>query len=599
MSIAERIARAVAALAATLVILSAPAHAGKYLDVAAVARPDRAAPGGGGTLVVTLRIHPPYHVNANPASFEHLIPTMIALDPADDLTFGKTQYPRGVRLKAGGSEEAVAVYQDAVEIKTPFRIRAGAAAARVAIRGSLQYQPCDDQACFKPERESFEADIDISNKNMTPSAASTESGGITTPETPRTETIAVPAADTRAAPSSAPPAEAARGFLASLLFAFLGGLGLNLTPCVYPLIPITIGYFSRQSATRGRRLLLAALFVISMAIVFAALGTVAALTGSLFGAVLQNPVVLVLLALLMVALALGMFGAWEFRLPGALAALADARPGAGGAIFMGATMGLACAPCIGPFIVGLLAIVGRSGDPRFGFALFFMLGLGLGAPYFLLAFLSGEAMKLPRGGTFLETAKKLLGLVLLGLALWFLRPLIGAAAFRSGIGLLVVAAGLGLIFGPRPASPGLFWLRRGVGIACVVGSIVFFRPEPPLEHIAWRPYSPALVAEATANGRPVMIDVSAAWCIPCQELDAITFSDSTVREAARPFLALKADVTGPKIAPEVDALTKKYTIVGVPTVLFFDATGRERDDLRLTGFEGPDEFTKRLESAAR
>jgi thiol:disulfide interchange protein DsbD len=186
---------------------------------------------------------------------------------------------------------------------------------------------------------------------------------------------------------------ASSGLPLALVTIFLAGLALNLTPCVYPIVPITIGFFVNQSASQGksrlsRTLLMASAYVLGMAVTYSVLGVAASMTGSLFGAALQNPAVLIGLAGLMAALALSMFGLYEFRMPQFLNRFANkstqSTSGLASASAMGLTMGIVAAPCIGPFVLGLLVHVSTKGDPIYGFFVFFVLALGLGLPYVLL-----------------------------------------------------------------------------------------------------------------------------------------------------------------------------------------------------------------------
>src|SRR5262249_42619529 len=206
------------------------------------------------------------------------------------------------------------------------------------------------------------------------------------------------------------------GSLVSILIGvFFAGLLLNTTPCVYPIIPVTIGFFVNQGASEGKpkitkTFLMATMYVLGMALTYSLLGVFAAKSGGLFGAALQNPIVLIALAAIMVALSLSMFGVYEFRLPEALNRLATSSTrstsGMLGAFVMGLTMGIVAAPCIGPFVLALLVEVGTKGSAAYGFMLFFVLALGLGLPYLVLGTFSGALKTLPRSGLWMVTVRK-------------------------------------------------------------------------------------------------------------------------------------------------------------------------------------------------
>ena len=173
----------------------------------------------------------------------------------------------------------------------------------------------------------------------------------------------------------------------TLLGIFAGGMALNLTPCVYPLIPITVSYFGAQAAgaskSESRLFFLGLCYMAGLALTNSALGVIAALTGGLMGAMLQNPIVLIIVAAVLVLFATSLFGLWELRLPSGLTqSAAKSYSGYFGSLFMGLTLGVVAAPCIGPFVLGLLTWVAGMGSPWLGFLIFFTLSLGLAFPSF-------------------------------------------------------------------------------------------------------------------------------------------------------------------------------------------------------------------------
>ena len=249
-------------------------------------------------------------------------------------------------------------------------------------------------------------------------------------------------------------AVASRGLFFAFVLVFLGGLALNLTPCVYPIIPITVSYFGGQSGgKKASTVLLAVMYLLGMATMYSALGLIAALTGSILGSALQNPVVLAFVALVMVGLALSMFGFYEIRVPAALSGVAGTgRQGVVGSFFMGLTVGIVAAPCIGPFVLGLLTFVGERGDPILGFSMFFTLSIGLGLPFVALAIASGNISKLPKSGEWMEWIRKLFGVVLLGMALFFLRPVLTDPLYFALLGGLLIVSGIWMGFVTKVAS---------------------------------------------------------------------------------------------------------------------------------------------------
>ncbi len=266
---------------------------------------------------------------------------------------------------------------------------------------------------------------------------------------------------------------------------FLGGLLTALTPCVYPLIPITVGVFgARQADSRGRAFVLTTAYVFGMGAVFSILGVIAALSGKAFGSALGNPWVVAGLAVFMVVLATSMFGAFELALPSGLALKLNNVGGGGliGALLMGSVAGFLAAPCTGPVLTGVLAWVSKTQDPVLGAGLLFIYALGIGVPFFLIGVFT---VRLPKGGVWMEWVKSVFGVALLALAASYLRdafPLlrvglegIGLGTGRyAGIGIAAGLAFLGVMLGAVHLS---FkekgeWPLKGLGVAVLVAAFL-------------------------------------------------------------------------------------------------------------------------------
>ncbi len=388
-----------------------------------------------------------------------------------------------------------------------------------------------------------------------------------------------------------------RAMIWTLLGIFAGGMALNLTPCVYPLIPVTISYFGGRS---GKRQLIGhgLCYIGGLSITNSILGVVAALTGGLMGALLQNPLVLVFVAAILMLMATSLFGLWEMRLPGGLMqAASKTYAGYLGTLFMGLTMGIVAAPCIGPFVLGLLTWVAGMGSAWIGFIVFFTLSLGLGLPLFFLAIFSGNLSRLPRSGEWMLWVRKLMGWVLVGMAVYFIRPVLPKTAGVLFPAAVALAAGLhlGWIDKTKANFRAFEWIRTAVGIAAVVIATLlvgnWFMQGPG---VTWNIYSNQLLAESKNANKPVIIDFYADWCSPCRELDEVTFHHSdVVKQAESHFTMIKVDVTRAG-NPINEQLLKQYGVKGVPTVVFLDAQGRERLDLRLVDFLPPHQFLNRM-----
>ncbi len=387
--------------------------------------------------------------------------------------------------------------------------------------------------------------------------------------------------------------------LGTLLAVFLGGLALNLTPCVYPLIPITVSYFGGQSGRkRGGVLVHGLLYLLGLVLINSTLGVVAALSGGLMGQALQSPVVLILVGAVLTAFGLAMLGLWELRLPARITQAASrSRAGYLGSLFMGLTLGVVAAPCIGPFILGLLTWVASLGSAWLGFLVFSVLSLGLGLPLLVLALFSGRLESLPRSGEWMLWVRGLMGWVLLSMAAYFVGPLLPGGWRYLLLALVALAGGvhLGWLKKSEAGFKGFAWLRSLAGVAGVVLATyltgTWWLLGPGAE---WQSYSQQVLDRAQKQGKAVIMDFSADWCAPCRELDEITMRDAQVVDLARKsFVMLKVDLTtkDPGLHP---TLLARYQVRGVPTVVFIDPQGRRRPELRLVDFLPPDRFLSRM-----
>jgi thioredoxin:protein disulfide reductase len=260
-----------------------------------------------------------------------------------------------------------------------------------------------------------------------------------------------------------------------------------------------------------------------------------------------------------------------------------ASTGLGGALLMGLTMGLVAAPCIGPVVLGLLLYVGSERDVLKGFLLFFSMGLGMGLPYVLLASAAGSLALLPRAGEWLRWMNRFFGVLLLGMALYFVSPLLDGAFLKVLVPLFVAAAGvyLGFLEPSARALRGFTLGRKAFGTAAVLIATWLALPGGAAsEGIRWEPLSLGALDRAIASRRPALVEFGADWCLPCLEMERSTFVDPEVTRVAQSFTTLQADVT--ESTPANDALLERFQVVGVPTLIVYDSTGREVE--RVVGY---------------
>ncbi len=405
---------------------------------------------------------------------------------------------------------------------------------------------------------------------------------------------------------TAPFASALEGgsYVGALGLIFVAGLATSLTPCVYPMIAITVSVFgARQAETRGRAALLSTAFVLGIAALFTPLGVLSALTGSAFGSALASPWVVGGLSALFTVMALSMFGLFDVALPTTLQNRLAKVGGLGvrGAFAHGFVNGLIAAPCTGPVLAVLLTWVATTGNIVFGAVSLFIYALGIGV---LFWFVGTFAVTLPKTGRWVEWTKSVFGIAMLALAFYYVRGLLPypRPAVRDELWL---AAALGLVAGGvivgaiHLSFEGSAWaarIRKAIGIsACVaglLGIVGWAEALPPGAHIRWEESFDVAKSTALAEARPMLVDFGADWCGACQELDRDVLSDPRVVAEARRFVTVRVDLSTDKATDEKWALLKAYNQPGLPFVVLHHSDGSEAS--RVTGMLESDEFLEMM-----
>jgi thiol:disulfide interchange protein DsbD len=396
------------------------------------------------------------------------------------------------------------------------------------------------------------------------------------------------------------------GFLFAFGTAFVGGFLTSLTPCVYPLIPITVSLFGarEEHVSRIKAIGLAAAYVSGMGAMYAALGVFSALAGKGFGTQLAQPWVVVPIALLFLAMAASMFGAFELNLPSSLQERLTKVGGKGpaGAFGMGLVGGIIAAPCTGPVLASILTYVATTHSVALGASLLFTYALGMGILFFLIA---AFAVSLPKSGAWMDAVKSIFGIFMIEAALYFLRPVLpalghwGSATPRAlgiALGIAAVGVALGAIHLSFSYTTMTVRARKALGVLMVVvgawqGTLYFLTPRET--HLVWSHDEAAAVAAAKAAHKPVVMDFFAEWCLPCKELDVRTFSEPKVAEELSRFQLIKVDCTD-NDDPEVANRKERWGAKTLPTVLIIDSDGKVQSRL---SFVLPDELLPLLRQA--
>jgi len=371
-------------------------------------------------------------------------------------------------------------------------------------------------------------------------------------------------------------AAANRGTLHAFLFALTAGFLTSLTPCVYPMIPITISIFGgRGGSSRAKAFLLATAYVAGIAVMFGTLGTSFALLGKAFGTFLANPWVVVPLALFFFAMAASMFGAFDLALPAALQERLSRVGGQGfaGAFLMGLVGGLIAAPCTGPPLAGILAYVATTRDGALGFGLLATYAAGIGVPFWAIA---GFSMQLPRSGPWMNAVKSVFGIALILAGLYYLRPIVPALAALTGrSGLFIAVAVAAAIAGIGVGAVHLSFsdgkgkaVRKAAGIFLMVGgslaSINYLLT--PARQVEWLRSEPAALAQAQSSGKPLLVDFMADWCLPCQEMDVKVFGRPDVAPTLAEFILLRVDLSKENEDEALAAVKARYQVETLPAI---------------------------------
>ena len=427
------------------------------------------------------------------------------------------------------------------------------------------------------------------------------------------ETSSAPVADTAATEMGRIEASLASGNLLLILPLFLLlGLGLSLTPCVLPMVPILsfiiVGEGERTSRSRGFILSLA--YAMGMALVYTALGIAAGLIGEGLSADLQSPPVLITFAIFMALLSLSMFDVYQLQVPSSVQLKLtrwseQQRAGKLAGVFvMGMLSALIVGPCVAAPLAGVLVYISQTRDVVIGGSALFAMAVGMSVPLLLLGLSAGTLV--PKAGRWMQAVKPFFGVLMLALALWMVASLLPAWALMLGWGLLGAAYGVFLLLsrqlGLRGRAIGMVFVL--LGAVQLIGLASGGRDAwAPLAHLTGKSHQKIAftrvhsIAEldqaiAAARGRPVMLDFYADWCVACVEMEKLTFTDPAVSAKMQEILLLQVDVTAN--SADDKALLKRFSLFGPPGIIFFDSDGKELKKPRVIGFQSPSVFLQSL-----
>jgi len=536
------------------------------------------------------------------------------LESAGNINIISSQLPTG-KIKDDPEFGKVEVYFKQVEIPVKLSRPIGPA---TSLKITADFQGCrDGDICYPPMQRSISVEL--------PAATTANIAPVTS--------AASPLADNTAEPPVAEHDKLAQLLLGhpwKAMLAFLGlGLLLAFTPCVFPMVPILSGIIAGEGdkITTRRAFILSLVYVLAMALTYTVVGVLAGLFGKNLQAVFQNPWILSSFAGVFVLLSLSMFGFYELQLPARLqtklSEMSNRQEGGklAGVAIMGLLSALIVGPCVAPPLAAAILVIGNSGDALLGGGALFAMSIGMGIPLIIIGTSAGKL--LPKAGAWMDAVKAVFGIGLLGMAIWMLERILPGGIIMFLWGTLLLTSGIYLSALEPLARPISGWkkLWKSLGvILLLIGSLQIIgalaggddwsRPLASLKgsgsaqtetsHMQFRPIKTiadvdAAIKQANAQGKTVMLDFYADWCIECKRMERNTFSDTGVQAALSNTVLIQADVTVYDATDE--ALIKHYGLIGPPAILFFDLNGNEIKNYRMVGYMSAKDFLAHVNAA--
>ena len=557
--------------------------------------PDQVAPGGTSKVVIDMDVAPDHH------AYRDMMKMKWAGDQA--VTFDELEVQPLHKFQDPFSKKERDVVEGKAVVTAVAHFPDGMSSGHFAGKINFTFQACSPRYCLFPKTVGLSLPYSIVASNEKPTATASVSadssggGGL----------------------GGTFQKALAKGKFMAFLFVFIGGFLTSLTPCVFPMIPITISIIGARSAQnqKSKAFALSLSYVLGIAMTYSVLGVLAATTGAFFGSALSNIWVVGAIALIFIAMGFSMLGFYELQVPAGIRnKFGNASTGSGvpGAFLGGLFAGLVASPCIGPVLVGILAYIAQTAQVVFGFFLMFTFAMGMGILFIVLGTFSGLLTKMPKAGGWMETIKFAFGITFIAMAYFYLYPHMSPKTFDVAMaaGLFFITSYFGA-FAPAPATQ-REQLKKGVMLAGFVGACLLMASvilgdsigtgnssaavakngtggataeNSGAPTLSWQPYAERVIASIPQNHKPVIVDFYADWCVACHELEKYTYNDPNVVSKGKDFDLLQ-------ITPEVESLKKKYGVIGLPTVIFIDAAGKVHEDLTITGFVKGDEFFDRM-----
>lgn len=606
-------------LAGLISLEESEAPEARLADAYSVLSVSSAQPGKTYRAAVIVDVTPGWHINSAYPSQEGLIATEIEFGDASLLTPSGLDYPTGHDLDLGGM--LMSVYDGTVAIPFDVSVSENAEAGEATLPVEFTYQPCNNKECRAPQTISAELRVTIGDEGQP----------IHQDIFGSTALVDSPEQGSEAAYQQQSDLEILItkygfwGYIMALGLAFLTGLLLSFSPCTYPMIPITVSIFAGQNRTIWRGFIMSLFYVGSMAVVYGLMGMIVSMVGGVFGAWLASTPVVIGIVIVFVIFSLSMFGLYELNVPNSIRQKmggGQAKGGIGGAIVLGVVAAMVVSPCVGPFVAGIMLYIATYGSPLFGFLVLFVFACGLGTLYILIGTFSSAINSLPNSGEWMDQVKKFFGFVLLLMALYFLNTIVSDSLIALLTGLLMMAFA---VFGgglDRLTPDSAFFQRLKkffgllamlIGIYLLLGTMIgqgfIFPPaskwlpasgnvsDVEKSLIDWETDLESGLKRAADQGKPVLIDTWATWCVNCRVLEKKTFGNAEVAsEIGKRFVPLKIQLEKAD-SPETKAFMARFNLkyYSLPTTLILNSQGKVINI--LPGVIEPEELIRHLQKA--
>jgi len=492
-----------------------------------------------------------YHIGINRENAKKddvLFPTQLTIKNGDRIIPTKNIFPEVKKIKLSFSPDPIFGFDGNISIKSKVNM---SEIKSNSINVTIKYQACNDKSCFMPKEVS---------KTITIAKGSF-----------KTENKNIFAGKEKTKGSLINDRLFKKNLLFQIIILFIAGVIVSFTPCIYPMIPVTIGYFASQTGGRKQTVFRAFLYILGIAITYSLFGVFAAYSGQALGHQLSSPMVNLFIAIIILLLALSMFGLYDIKPPNFISNKAEGRTGFFGSFIMGIIFGVVAAPCAAPPVIALATYVAKTGNPLLGFTLFFSFSIGLGTLLFLVAAFSAN---IPKPGAWMDTVKKLCGIILFYVAAYYLK-----ITYEPLLLTLVITSGIFVIIKAIIKKEVNFYIMASI-LLIIIGYMVvptvFNHSKQEINNpgLVFTNYSNAAFDKAIKENKTVMLDFTADWCVYCKKLEKGPFRDKALIDITSDMVLLKVDLTDDRNKENV-AVQKKYKATGFPTLVFIKGNKSE------------------------